>query len=131
MKCQRFINFNGNVSPFLVSIKSFTHSRIVIPVYGTRYTPSSNSRPYTAAREYPPPYCKALRTRTRAKPCGNGCCVIGGWAARNDRRVARVCNVRHVGHGVLNQGGRAEPQKKRDRQRATKTRASPALCAPP
>lgn len=73
---------------------------------------------------------RVSRARTRAKLRGNGClCDRGGWAARSERRAAWVCNVRHVGHGVLNRGGTAEPNKKRDRQRATETRACPALFA--
>ena len=77
----------------------------------------------------PPRSPRVSRARTRAKLRGNGClCDRGGWAARSERRAAWVCNVRHVGHGVLNRGGTAEPRKKEtDRERP---RPGPArLCS--
>lgn len=81
----------------------------------------------------PPPFSRTprvSRARTRAKLRGNGClCDRGGWAARRERWAAWVCNVRHVGYGVLNRRGTAEPRKKKDRQRASETRACPALFA--
>lgn len=97
------------------------------------YIPSSASSVLPPPSVHPPSLpCtpRVSRARTRAKLRGNGClCDRGGWAAWSERRAAWVCNVRHVGHGVLNRGGTAEPRKKRDRQRVTETRACPALFA--
>lgn len=80
-----------------------------------------------------PPFSRTprvSRARTRAKLRGNGCLYDrGGWAAWSERWAAWVCNVRHVGNGVLNQGGTAVPTRERDRQRAIETRACPALFA--
>lgn len=79
---------------------------------------------------FPPPTPSVSRARTRAKLRGNGClCDRVGWAARSEHWAAWVCNVRHVGHGVLNRTGTAERSSERDRQTATKTRACPALFA--
>lgn len=80
-----------------------------------------------------PPFSRTprvSRARTRAKLRGNGCLYDrGGWAAWSERWAAWVCNVRHVGNGVLNQGGTAVSTRERDRQRAIETRACPALFA--
>lgn len=72
-----------------------------------------NPPPPSFSCTHPP---RVSRARTRAKLRGNGClCDRGGWAARSERWAAWVCNVRHVGYGVLNRRGTAAPRKKIDR----------------
>lgn len=73
---------------------------------------------------------RASEARTRAKLRGNGCFFDrGGWAARSERRAAWVCNVRHVGHGVLNRGGTAEPSNWETEKERPRPGARPALFA--
>lgn len=120
------INMFKSVSVTLVYYRMRTSRawEVYIPSSASSILPPPSVHPSSFSRTP-----RASRARTRAKLRGNGClCDRGGWAAWSERRAAWVCNVRHVGHGVLNRGGTAEPRKKEtDRERP---RPGPArLCS--